>query len=60
MYGAAGYDPSDDLKAALRQHVRGELAEYEYPREIEFIEDLPKTTSGKVRRRELEDRRTDD
>lgn len=38
---------------ALQQHVRGLLAPYEYPKEIEFIEALPMTTTGKVQRRVL-------
>jgi acetyl-CoA synthetase len=41
------------LKSALQQHVRGMLAPYEYPKEIEFIEQLPMTTTGKVQRRVL-------
>lgn len=50
------YGPSDDLCAELKQDVRDRLAEYEYPRHIEFIDELPKTTSGKVRRTALEER----
>lgn len=53
---AEGYDPSEDLEGQLRNDVRGRLAEYEYPREIAFIEELPKTSSGKVRRASLEER----
>jgi acetyl-CoA synthetase len=53
---ASGYDPTDDLRERLRGHVRDRLAQYEYPREIEFVEDLPKTTTGKVRRASLRDR----
>jgi acetyl-CoA synthetase len=53
---AEGYEPSEDLKATLRRDVRDRLAEYEYPREIEFLDELPKTSSGKVRRTSLEDR----
>jgi acetyl-CoA synthetase len=48
------------LVAQLQAHVRGKLAPYEYPKEIEFIEQLPMTTTGKVQRRvlrELEARR---
>ena len=41
------------LTAALQAHVRGLLAPYEYPKEIEFIEALPMTTTGKVQRRVL-------
>jgi acetyl-CoA synthetase len=37
----------------LQQHVRGLLAPYEYPKEIEFIDQLPMTTTGKVPRRVL-------
>jgi acetyl-CoA synthetase len=43
----------DKLIADLQAHVRGKLAPYEYPKEIEFIEELPMTTSGKVQRRVL-------
>ena len=41
------------LVAELQQHVRGKLAPYEYPKEIEFIDALPMTTTGKVQRRVL-------
>ncbi len=41
------------LISELQQHVRGMLAPYEYPKEIEFIEALPMTTTGKVQRRVL-------
>ena len=37
----------------LQAHVRGKLAPYEYPKEIEFIDALPMTTTGKVQRRVL-------
>ena len=43
----------DALRQALQGHVRGLLAPYEYPKEIEFIEQLPMTTTGKVQRRVL-------
>ena len=42
-----------DLIEQLQQHVRGQLAPYEYPKEIEFIDQLPMTTTGKVQRRVL-------
>jgi acetyl-CoA synthetase len=42
-----------DLIAELQTHVRDKLAPYEYPKEIEFIEALPMTTTGKVQRRVL-------
>ncbi len=50
---AAGFEASDELVAELQQHVRGKLAPYEYPKEIEFIAELPMTTTGKVQRRVL-------
>jgi acetyl-CoA synthetase len=53
---AAGYEADDAMRETLAQHVRDRLAKYEYPREIEFLDDLPKTTSGKVRRVDLERR----
>lgn len=53
---AEGYEPSEDLESRLRRDVRDRLAEYEYPRQIEFMDDLPKTSSGKVRRTSLEER----
>ena len=48
-----GHQPSAQLEAELRSHVRGKLAPYEYPKEIEFIDALPMTTTGKVQRRVL-------
>ncbi len=50
---APGHLPGDQLVAELQQHVKGKLAPYEYPKEIEFIEALPMTTTGKVQRRVL-------
>ena len=43
----------DEVRRALQAHVRGLLAPYEYPKEIEFIDQLPMTTTGKVQRRVL-------
>ena len=43
----------EKLIAELQTHVRGKLAPYEYPKEIEFINELPMTTTGKVQRRVL-------
>src|SRR6267378_222165 len=48
-----GQSPSQALIDDLQKHVRGRLAPYEYPREIEFIDALPMTTTGKVQRKEL-------
>jgi acetyl-CoA synthetase len=50
---AAGFSGDASLIEALQQHVRGQLAPYEYPKEIEFVEALPMTTTGKVQRRVL-------
>ena len=49
--GAAEFDLQ--LIAQLQAHVKGKLAPYEYPKEIEFIDALPMTTTGKVQRRVL-------
>jgi acetyl-CoA synthetase len=48
-----GYRGGAALAAELQEHVRGKLAPYEYPKEIEFIDALPMTTTGKVQRRVL-------
>jgi len=49
--GQASFD--DAVRRELQAHVRGLLAPYEYPKEIEFIDQLPMTTTGKVQRRVL-------
>jgi acetyl-CoA synthetase len=51
-----GESPSAALIEDIQTHVRGRLAPYEYPREIEFIDALPMTTTGKVQRKELRKR----
>jgi acyl-coenzyme A synthetase/AMP-(fatty) acid ligase len=48
-----GYAPSPDLTRALQDHVKAETAPYKYPRQIDFVAELPKTPSGKVKRAEL-------
>lgn len=50
---AGGYAPSDQLKKELQEHVKHVTAPYKYPRIIEFVEELPKTISGKIRRAEI-------
>jgi acyl-coenzyme A synthetase/AMP-(fatty) acid ligase len=50
---ADGYQPSPELATAIQDHVKSVTAPYKYPRQIEFIEELPKTISGKIRRVEL-------
>lgn len=47
---AKGYTPSDELKKELQTHVKKSTAPYKYPRVIEFVPELPKTISGKIRR----------
>ncbi len=53
---APGFAGDAALVEQLQQHVRGKLAPYEYPKEIEFIAELPMTTTGKVQRRVLRER----
>jgi len=55
----SGTEPTDDLKEDIKEHVCTELAAHEYPREIEFVDELPKTVTGKIRRTELRDRTED-
>jgi acyl-coenzyme A synthetase/AMP-(fatty) acid ligase len=52
----APFAPSPELGLELQQHCRQIVAPYKYPREIEFVTELPKTTSGKTRRVELRQR----
>ena len=53
---APGIEPSLTLEQEIQRHVREFLAPYEYPKEIEFIDALPMTTTGKVQRKVLRDR----
>jgi acetyl-CoA synthetase len=53
---AKGYQPGDALKRELQDHVKNVTAPYKYPRIIEFVTELPKTISGKIRRVELRER----
>lgn len=50
---AKGYTPSDALVKELQDHVKRVTAPYKYPRIIEFVDELPKTISGKIRRVEI-------
>jgi acetyl-CoA synthetase len=50
-----GVEASDELAQELRQHVRTRLAPHEVPRDVVFLDDLPKTTTGKIMRRALRD-----
>jgi acetyl-CoA synthetase len=47
---ARGFDPSEELKRELQNHVKRVTAPYKYPRIVEFTEELPKTVSGKIQR----------
>ena len=51
-----GYEPSDELAREIQDFCKGQTAPYKYPRQIEFVPELPKTTSGKIRRVELRQR----
>jgi acyl-coenzyme A synthetase/AMP-(fatty) acid ligase len=53
---AAGHEGDEALVAALQDHVKRETAPYKYPRRIAFVDELPKTVSGKIRRVELRER----
>lgn len=48
-----GYEGTEELVKDIQEHVKNETAPYKYPREIEFVDNLPKTVSGKIRRVEL-------
>jgi len=53
---AEGHEPSDELAQEIKHFVRDRLSAYAYPRIIEFVSDLPKTLTGKIRRVELRER----
>ena len=53
---ADGYQPSNELADDIKRFVREKLSAYAYPRRIEFVDDLPKTLTGKIRRIELRER----
>ncbi len=50
---AKGYEPTDELKKELQEYVKKQTAPYKYPRIIDFVTELPKTISGKIRRVEI-------
>lgn len=50
---ANGYEPSDELKKEIQNYVKKQTAPYKYPRVVEFVDELPKTISGKIRRVEI-------
>ena len=53
MVLAPGHKASKDLTQELQDYVKRVTAPYKYPREIHYVEELPKTISGKIRRSEL-------
>ncbi len=55
VVAAAGVDADERLAAALQDHVKAEIAPYKYPRSVRFIDELPKTGTGKVQRFRLRD-----
>ena len=50
---ARGYEPSDDLVKELQNHVKKATAPYKYPRIVEFVDELPKTVGGKIKRKQI-------
>ena len=53
---AAGHEPADELAEEIKAFVRERLSAYAYPRLVEFVDELPKTLTGKIRRIELRER----
>jgi acetyl-CoA synthetase len=51
-----GHVPTEDLKKEIQEFVKTRLSKHEYPKEIEFIDELPKTPDGKIKRKELKER----
>jgi 2-aminobenzoate-CoA ligase len=56
VVAAPSFAPTEALVAELQAHAKATIAPYKYPREIEFVQALPKTATGKLRRSELRDR----
>ena len=50
---AKGYKPSPELTKELQNHVKKTTAPYKYPRIIEYVDELPKTISGKIKRKQI-------
>jgi acetyl-CoA synthetase len=50
---AEGHEPSDELAGEIQSFVREHLSAYAYPRKVSFVDELPKTLTGKIRRIEL-------
>ena len=60
VVAAPGFTADADLAASIRDWVKTRLSAHEYPREVEFVDSLPLTTTGKVIRRILRDRAIED
>ena len=52
---SSGYEGTDELTKELQTYVKKNTAPYKYPRIIEYVTELPKTFSGKIRRSEIRD-----
>jgi acetyl-CoA synthetase len=50
------YEPLESLAEDIKAFVKSRLSKHEYPREIEFLKELPKTPDGKIKRKELRER----
>ena len=48
-----GTEKTDELKKEIQEYVKTHTAPYKYPRIVEFVDELPKTISGKIRRAEI-------
>ncbi|NMA34697.1 MAG: AMP-binding protein [Clostridiaceae bacterium] len=53
VVSAKGWQPSEELVKELQEHVKRVTAPYKYPRIVEFVDELPKTISGKIKRKEI-------
>jgi 2-aminobenzoate-CoA ligase len=56
VVAAPSFAPTEELVTELQTHAKAQIAPYKYPREIEFVDALPKTATGKLRRSELRHR----
>ncbi|MBR6060719.1 MAG: acetyl-CoA synthetase, partial [Spirochaetales bacterium] len=54
-----GYTPSEELVKEIQDHVKKTTAPYKYPRIVEFVDELPKTISGKIKRNHLREKDKD-
>ena len=52
----AGYSAAESLADEIKLFVKTRLSKHEYPKEIEFVDELPKTPDGKIKRKQLKER----